>query len=691
MHWADKLAGEIIERRPDKEEYICAAGISPSGSVHIGNFRDIATSYFVCLALRRAGKKAKLLFSWDEFDRLRKVPKNVADKVGDNSYEKYIGYPYVDIPDPFGQDESYAAHFEKEFMRSVERFGIEMEYHYQAQEYRSGRYAEDVVFALKKRKEIFDVLDRHRTQDAEDGERDSYYPVAVYCPECRRDFTRITYLSEDCERARIACRCGYEGEFDFTKDFNCKLQWKVDWPMRWRKEGVDFEPGGKDHASKNGSYDTAKDISKEIFGYEAPLFQGYEFIGIKGSVGKMSGSTGMNLTPDFLLNIYVPEMILWLYAKNDPLKAFDFSLNDDILRQYNEFNRQLKAYRDGTADENTKRIMEDVTVKGHEVDPVPMSQLVDLGSTVNFNSGMMENLFNKIGTPYKVQQFDELLQKAKYWIKTCSPESEYKINKKRNFRYWETMSPEEKECVGQLRDFIAAGGYTQESLKTELYAIPKRVFPDKAENKIELKVVQGKFFTDLYNLLFSRSKGPRLYLYLFAVDPSKYLYLLDFAAPLTEAEQVAEKEENAKAVDAAENAGTVPDTARESASAAEDSGDRVYPDPKPFAENVPFSYADALDIRAVKILSAKPMRKTNKLMKLIVHDGVGERIIVAAIADDYAPETLVGKKAAAVLNLEPKKFGNEYSRGMLFAAVGSNGKATLLFLPDETETGAPVH
>ena len=96
MYWADQLADEIIRRKPDKEEYVCAAGISPSGSVHIGNFRDIATSYFVCRALQKKGKKAKLLFSWDEFDRLRKVPKNVSDYLGNNSFEQYIGCPYAD-------------------------------------------------------------------------------------------------------------------------------------------------------------------------------------------------------------------------------------------------------------------------------------------------------------------------------------------------------------------------------------------------------------------------------------------------------------------------------------------------------------------------------------------------------------------------------------------------------------------
>ena len=60
---------------------------------------------------------------------------------------------------------------------------------------------------------------------------------------------------------------------------------------------------------------TSKEISKAIFGYEAPIFQGYEFIGIKGTTGKMSGSSGLNLTPDTLLKLYQPEIILWLYFK----------------------------------------------------------------------------------------------------------------------------------------------------------------------------------------------------------------------------------------------------------------------------------------------------------------------------------------------------------------------------------------
>ena len=111
MHWSEKIANEIVRRSPDKDEYVCAAGISPSGSIHIGNFRDIVTSYFVCLSLRKLGKKARLLFSWDEYDRLRKVPVNVAAIT--EGFEKYIGMPYAEIPDPYGCHATYAEHFER--------------------------------------------------------------------------------------------------------------------------------------------------------------------------------------------------------------------------------------------------------------------------------------------------------------------------------------------------------------------------------------------------------------------------------------------------------------------------------------------------------------------------------------------------------------------------------------------------
>jgi lysyl-tRNA synthetase class 1 len=101
-HWADKVATELVKTNPNKRKFVLASGITPSGKVHIGNFRDIITSDFVYRALKEKGYDAQMIFSWDDYDRLRKIPSNVPQ-----SFSKYLGMPISEIPDPYGlSDES---------------------------------------------------------------------------------------------------------------------------------------------------------------------------------------------------------------------------------------------------------------------------------------------------------------------------------------------------------------------------------------------------------------------------------------------------------------------------------------------------------------------------------------------------------------------------------------------------------
>lgn len=674
MHWSEEIAERIIKRNPDKEEYVCATGISPSGSIHIGNFRDIATSYFVVRALRKKGKKAKLLFSWDEFDRLRKVPVNVAAVNSD--MEKYIGCPYVDVENPFKESDasSYADYFEKEFESSIGEFGIDMDYRHQAEMYRSGKYTKYILEALEKRGQIFDILDRHRTQKAKEGERENYYPVSIYCSECGKDTTKITSLSDDCTKAAYECACGHKGTFDFTKDFNCKLAWKIDWPMRWMYEGVDFEPGGKDHASPHGSYDTSKDIAREVFSYEPPIFQGYEFIGIKGTTGKMSGSSGLNLTPGTLLKIYQPEVILWLYSKTDPLKAFDFCFDDGILRQYFEFDKMYNAVKDGTASNAQLEIMYNTTVEGREIETVPMGHLVQLGSVVDFNVKMLETVFEKIGTPYKYEQFKDRLERAKYWLEHCAPENVNRLRETRNWDVYETLDENGKKEVEALFSFISKGGYDLDELNKKLYAIPKEVCGGELDEKA-LKALQGTFFKNVYKLLIDKEKGPRLYLFLFAIDPKKYVGLLDFSYPKTEEEMKAPETEE-----------------------KEDEKDKdlhVYGEKDAFvpvtAEKISIDDFMKIDLRVCEILKAQEIRKSHSCLKLTLDDGSGEnRVIVSSIKSEYTPEQLVGKKIIVVANLEPARFSGVESDGMLLAATNGACGCQVVFLPDCVPNGTRI-
>ena len=667
MHWSEEIAKKIIDRNPNKEEYVCAAGISPSGSIHIGNFRDIATSYFVVKALRKMGKKAKLLFSWDEFDRLRKVPVNVAAVT--EGFDKYIGMPYVDAPDPFGCCESYAKHFQNEFEASIKKFGIDMDYRYQASQYRSGKYAKYVIKALEKREEIFDILDSFRTQEATEDERKNYYPVGIYCSKCGKDTTKITSLSDDCKVAEYTCECGHHGTFNFETDFNCKLAWKIDWPMRWMFEGVDFEPGGKDHASPTGSYQTSRIISEKIFGFEAPIFQGYEFIGIKGTTGKMSGSSGLNLTPDTLLKLYDPEIILWLYSKTEPTKAFNFCFDDEILRQYFEFDRMMNAFFTGKADEHIASIMEGALIEGRTAETVSMQLLVSLGSIVDFNIPMLETVFEKIGTPYKYEEFKERLERARFWLEQCSPESVNRLRETRDFEVYGQLDEQEKEAIKMLFEYLSTDGYSLDDLNSELYAIPKRIYGEDLDQKT-LKGIQGKFFKNVYRLLINKEQGPRLYLFLYAVEKDRYVKLLDFSYPQTEEE----KEANAKAKAEAEAA----------AKAAE-------PKAEPIKEQIEIDTFDKVDMRVCEILKAEEIKKSHSCLKLTLDDGLEGRVIVSSIKNEYKPEELVGKKIIVIANLKPAKFSGVVSNGMLIAASHEECGCKVIFVDDSVPTGTAIH
>ena len=689
MHWSEEIAQRIIDRNPDKEEYVCAAGISPSGSVHIGNFRDVATPLFVVKALQKKGKKARLLFSWDEYDRCRKIPANVREVVGDG-YDKYIGCPYVDIPDPFGTHENYAKHFEAEFLASMEKFGIELDCRYQAELYRSGAYTQDILEALRKRDEIFEILDSFKTKDPDktpeelkaehDAEKAAYYPVSIFCPECHTDFTTITKLSEDCTKAEFTCRCGYCGSFDFLTNHNCKLGWKVDWPMRWRYEKVDFEPGGKDHAAPTGSYSNAKIISKKIFGYEPPLFQGYEFIGIKGMTGKMSGSTGMNLTPETLLKLYQPEVILWLYSRTEPTKAFDFCFDDGILRQYFEFDKMLTDCRAGTANDVTKSIVYNCEIPGHEVHTVPMSLLVQLGSIVDFNVPMLETVFKKIGMNYTYEQFADRLDRAKFWLEQCAPEQVNRLRATRNWEIYNALSDNEKKAIALLHNKIAEGGYDLDGLNTILYDIPKQIYPALAESK-ELRAVQSAFFKTVYKLLIDKEQGPRLYLFLYAIDPARYLPLLDFSEPQTDEERAAEAKANEP----------VCEVVSEEAPAAVPAAPLGEPDPvDPVKEQITIEQFGTMDLRVCRILKAETLRKSNACLKLTLFDGIGERVIMSSIKAYYTPEQLVGKKIIVVANLKPNRICNVNSQGMLLAATNTACGCKLIFVDDSVPEGTAV-
>lgn len=502
--WAEKAAERAIEKFPEMEVYTCAAGISPSGVVHFGNFRDLITAFSVFEALKAKGKKARMLFSWDDYDRFRKVPKGISSE-----YKEYIGMPLTEVPDPEGEFSSFAERFEAEFEKALKDLGMEVEIKRQTELYKSGAYKEAIIHAVKKRIEIAEILygsmsKKARMEKYPDAEKfiEEYYPITVYSSFTGKDNTKV--LSFDGEHTiKYLCEdTGKEEEIDLRDTERVKLSWKTDWPMRWRHEGVVFEPGGKDHSTPGGSYDVSSLIARKIFGIEPPVFVGYDFVGLSGLGGKMSSSMGNAISPGDLLEIYTPELLKYVYSSTPPHRTFNLSFGTVIYKQYSDLDE---------SEGNT--------------DAIPFKYAVAYGQIVNWDFEKLKEVLKQNELEYSDESIRERLPRAKKWLEKYNPEEMIVMGEEKNTDYYESLTEEEKKEIKELVEYIKASDCDDVSeINLKVYEIPKVEGNDDKQNK----AAQKRFFKNIYQLLFSQNRGPRLATYIWAVEKTDLIKLLDF-------------------------------------------------------------------------------------------------------------------------------------------------------------------
>ena len=96
------------------------------------------------------------------------------------------------------------------------------------------------------------------------------------------------------------------------------------------------------------------------------------------------------------------------------------------------------------------------------------------------------------------------------------------------------------------------------------------------------------------------------------------------------------------------------------------------------------------DMRVCQVLSCEPVKKSDKLLKFMLDDGSGTpRQILSGLAHYYKPETLVGKKVVAILNLPSRKMAGQDSNGMLLCAEKGD-QVHLVILSDDVPVGAQL-
>lgn len=542
--WFDAAATRAIahaeEAKGEGAAVVCASGISPSGPIHLGNLREVLTVHFVVEAIRRAGHEAVHIHSWDDFDRLRKVPVGV-----DEAWAEHVGKPLVDIPDPFGCHDSYADHYVAEFTDSLVQMGVEPVAVRQAEAYRAGRYAEGVRTAMERRLEIFDALARYQTPGRHDEpletRRAQYYPLKPYCGQCGRDTTTVESFDEASGDFTYGCgACGFHGSGNVEGPMDAKLVWKVDWPMRWAFERVDFEPGGEDHSTPGGSFDVATQIVR-LFGWRPPEYVGYGFVGTAGR-SKLSGSAGAVPLPRHALEILEPAIVRWMYARRLPGKAFSIDLGKEIFRVYDEWDAVSRRAADGSGPAVERPVFElAVHAGGRDVEHaelrLPFRMLAGAADITQGNSEQLLRIAHQHSPETPREEIAGLLgprlERAITWALRYQPEDE-------RVRVCDSFSP---ETYAELDDSAREGirlllerlgdDWTAEGLGTLLYSVPKILggLPADAKPTPEIKVAQREFFRALYRLIVGSDTGPRLPTLFLSLGRERVASLLSPAAP----------------------------------------------------------------------------------------------------------------------------------------------------------------
>jgi methionine--tRNA ligase beta chain len=108
------------------------------------------------------------------------------------------------------------------------------------------------------------------------------------------------------------------------------------------------------------------------------------------------------------------------------------------------------------------------------------------------------------------------------------------------------------------------------------------------------------------------------------------------------------------------------------------------------APEIEFDDFTKVDLRVAKVLECEKVKKSKKLLRLQLDDGMGGRQVVSGIAQWYAPEDLIGKKVIIVANLKPAVLCGVESQGMICAADLPDGSCCVQFADDRMPCGAKL-
>ncbi len=492
--------------------------------------------HLVCDEILRRGLPARHILSWDDYDRLRKVPAGLPE-----SLAEHIGRPLTAVPDPCGDHENWAEHYKEPFRESLTELGVDLVEISQTQMYNSGCYQSQIVTAMRRRADINAVLARYRTKrgtgDAEDdsGADGAYHPFRPYCVTCGRDTTTVTMFDDDTTELSYICECGTTDGPRPIAQVVGKLVWKVDWPMRWAFEKVTFEAGGVDHSSPGSSFTVGSHLVREIFAAQPPLYLPYSFVGTSGSA-KMSGSAGGAPTPGDALRIFEVPVLRWLYTRRRPNQAITLAFDHEVSRTYDEWDALTrKVATDQATPVDAVTYARATAVAGATLPrtarPLPFRTLASIADITAGDDQQMHRILQDLTADdpiSELRQAQPRLDRARAWVNEyVARQDRTRPRTEADIALLASMSESDRQALKLLLEGLA-GNWSLNGLTTLLYGVPKTQLglPHDTPATPELKAAQRAWFIQLYRLLIGNDTGPRLPTLLLALGVDRVRALL---------------------------------------------------------------------------------------------------------------------------------------------------------------------
>lgn len=512
LFWADQKADEIVKRRryhyldkriPRFEKYVIKTSASISGVLHIGRLSDTIRSEPVCRALNEEGYKAELIWVAEDMDPLRKIPEGVPPK-----YEKYIGVPVTDIPDPWDCHASYAEHHISKYLEVLDEFVSQKMTRYSMRdEYGEGNFKPYIRSMLENLESVIEIQNKYREQPLGTG----WSPWTPTCENCGKIITSrvrsfsdglVEYRCEDYKfEETIAKGCGHEGTADPMKD-DGKLMWKGEWAAQWARWKVVSEGAGKEYVVPSSAWWVNGEIVERVLDFPMPVPIFYEHLMIGGE--KMSASLGNVIYPHDWLEVAPPELLRFFYNKK-LMKTRSFSWRE-LPNLYDDLDRAAGIYSGEETPENEReakhvRRLYEMSQIGDIKKPVPVqfSHAAMISQIFADDDAVIKSL--KGSGHYREDSRDLILERinlARNWARKYAPEKDKIELLGEVVGIKDRLTEKQKEFLIKISEYLESERRTSDEIQN-------RIFDEAREMHLSPK----KAFQAIYLSILGDTRGPK--------------------------------------------------------------------------------------------------------------------------------------------------------------------------------------